>query len=193
MPTDPSPMTSPKRCAPVSVTCQELGSSPGYFRKDPLDRSTERLRRGIDLNTFKNLEKLNDELLEKLNANDVKVGLGYVCVRNQINDVTYDKARIQEAKLFETHPLLSKIDKSMVGTPVLAQKLVKIQSIIGSLKEPLQNVFIRDEFKERYLDNKKNVSVGREAADGIRLPDSLQYYACLYLIESKLNSITDLR
>lgn len=31
--------------------------------------------------------------------------------------------------LFESHPLLSKIDKSMVGVPVLAQKLVQIQAI----------------------------------------------------------------
>ncbi|PWA84249.1 Glycosyl transferase, family 14 [Artemisia annua] len=59
--------------------------------------------------------KSPDELLEKLNANDVNVGLRYDCVRNRINDETYDVARIQESKLFETHPLLSKIDKSMVA------------------------------------------------------------------------------
>lgn len=73
-----------------------------------------------------------DGLLEKVIANDVNIGLGYTCVRNRINDETYDEARVQEAKLFETHPLLSKIDSSMVGIPVLANKLVQIQSQIIS-------------------------------------------------------------
>lgn len=73
-----------------------------------------------------------DGLFEKVTTNDVNNGLGYVCVRNRINDETYDEARIQETKLFETHPLLSMIDKSMVGVPVLAQKLVQIQSVIIS-------------------------------------------------------------
>ncbi|KAK9077549.1 hypothetical protein SSX86_005886 [Deinandra increscens subsp. villosa] len=73
-----------------------------------------------------------DGLLEKVTTNEVSIGLGYVCVRNRINDETYEEARIQETKLFETHPLLSMIDKSMVGIPVLAQKLVQIQSVIIS-------------------------------------------------------------
>nr|GFD52938.1 dynamin-related protein 4C [Tanacetum cinerariifolium] len=61
-----------------------------------------------------------DGLLEKVTTDEVSIGLGYVCVRNRINDETYDEARIQEASLFESHPLLSKIDKSMVGIDVLA-------------------------------------------------------------------------
>ncbi|KAG5248546.1 dynamin-related protein [Salix suchowensis] len=40
------------------------------------------------------------------------------------------EARKVEADLFETNSLLSKIDKSMVGIPVLAQKLVHIQATI---------------------------------------------------------------
>ena len=68
-----------------------------------------------------------DGLHEKVMANDVNIGLGYTCVINRINDETNDEARVQEAQLFETHPLLSKIDKSMVGIPALANKLVKIQ------------------------------------------------------------------
>ncbi|GJV36662.1 dynamin-related protein 4C-like protein [Tanacetum coccineum] len=73
-----------------------------------------------------------DGLLEKVTADDVNIGLGYICVRNRINNETYDEARIQETKLFESHPLLSKIDKSMVGIPVLAHRLVEIQSLIIS-------------------------------------------------------------
>ena len=67
-------------------------------------------------------------LLEKVTADDVNIGLGYVCVRNRIGDESYEEARVEEAKLFKTHPLLSKIDKSIVGIPVLAQKLMKIQA-----------------------------------------------------------------
>ncbi|KAD4178893.1 hypothetical protein E3N88_27484 [Mikania micrantha] len=51
---------------------------------------------------------------------------------NEINDETYEEARNQEATLFETHPLLSKIDKSMKGIPVLSHRLVEIQSVIIS-------------------------------------------------------------
>ncbi|KAL8195547.1 hypothetical protein R6Q57_025950 [Mikania cordata] len=73
-----------------------------------------------------------DGLREKVTTNEVNIGLGYICVRNRINDETYEEARNQEATLFESHPLLSKIDKSMVGIPVLARRLVEIQSVIIS-------------------------------------------------------------
>ncbi|KAJ6704449.1 DYNAMIN-RELATED PROTEIN [Salix viminalis] len=67
-------------------------------------------------------DRAPEGLLEKVMADDVNIGLGYVCVRNRIGDESYKEARKAEADLFETHPLLSKIDKSMVGIPVLAQK-----------------------------------------------------------------------
>ncbi|XP_073128400.1 dynamin-related protein 4C [Henckelia pumila] len=75
-------------------------------------------------------DKSPEGLLEKVTADDVNIGLGYVCVRNRIGDESYDEARAKEAKLFETHPLLSSISKAMVGIPVLAQKLVQIQASI---------------------------------------------------------------
>ncbi|CAB4268303.1 unnamed protein product [Prunus armeniaca] len=67
-------------------------------------------------------------LLEKVTADDVHIGLGYVCVRNRIRDETYEEARAIADTLFETDPFLSKIDKSMVGIQVLADKLVQIQA-----------------------------------------------------------------
>ncbi|XP_030477419.2 dynamin-related protein 4C-like [Syzygium oleosum] len=75
-------------------------------------------------------DKAPEGLLEKVAADDVNIGLGYVCVRNRIGDETYEEARLEEAKLFDTHPLLCKIDKSIVGVPVLAQKLTQIQATI---------------------------------------------------------------
>ncbi|KAI3468728.1 hypothetical protein Pfo_025391 [Paulownia fortunei] len=75
-------------------------------------------------------DKSPEGLLEKVTADDVNIGLGYVCVRNRIGDETYEEARAEEAKLFETHPQLSKINKSIVGIPVLAERLVKIQATI---------------------------------------------------------------
>ncbi|KAA8538905.1 hypothetical protein F0562_025597 [Nyssa sinensis] len=77
-------------------------------------------------------DKAPEGLLEKVTADDVNIGLGYVCVRNRIGDESYEDARMEEATLFDTHPLLSKIDKSMVSIPVLAQKLVQIQATIIS-------------------------------------------------------------
>ncbi|XP_010046033.2 dynamin-related protein 4C [Eucalyptus grandis] len=75
-------------------------------------------------------DKAPEGLLEKVTADDVNVGLGYVCVRSRIGAETYEEARQEEAKLFDTHPLLCKIDKSIVGVPVLAQKLTQIQATI---------------------------------------------------------------
>ncbi|PIM97714.1 Vacuolar sorting protein VPS1, dynamin [Handroanthus impetiginosus] len=75
-------------------------------------------------------DKSPEGLFEKVTADDVNIGLGYVCVRNRIGDESYEEARAEEAKLFDNHPLLSKMNKSMVGIPVLAEKLVKIQATI---------------------------------------------------------------
>ncbi|KAL8556807.1 hypothetical protein ACS0TY_004320 [Phlomoides rotata] len=69
-----------------------------------------------------------DGLMEKVTSDDVNIGLGYICVRNRIGDESYEEAREQEAWLFHSHHLLSKISKSMVGVPVLAQKLVQVQA-----------------------------------------------------------------
>ncbi|KAK8921390.1 Dynamin-related protein 4C [Platanthera zijinensis] len=52
----------------------------------------------------------------------------YVCVRNRIGSESYEEARASESKLFNSHHLLSRIDKSIVGIPVLAQRLMSIQA-----------------------------------------------------------------
>ncbi|KAL7205571.1 hypothetical protein ACSBR2_018500 [Camellia fascicularis] len=78
------------------------------------------------------VDRAPEGLLEKVTADDVNIGLGYVCVRNRIGDESYEDARVEEARLFQSHPLLSKIEKAMVGVPVLAQKLVQIQATILS-------------------------------------------------------------
>ncbi|XP_030479982.1 dynamin-related protein 4C-like [Cannabis sativa] len=87
-------------------------------------------------------DKAPEGLLEKVTADDVNIGLGYVCVRNRIGDESYEEARKEEARLFAGHPLLSKIDKSIVGVPVLAQKLVHIQasSIARNLPEIVKKI-----------------------------------------------------
>ncbi|XP_074297873.1 dynamin-related protein 4C-like [Silene latifolia] len=75
-------------------------------------------------------DRATDDLLKKVANNEVGIGLGYVCVRNRIGQESYEEARMEEERLFETHPSLSKIDKSIVGIPVLAHKLVQIQANI---------------------------------------------------------------
>ncbi|CAA7040649.1 unnamed protein product [Microthlaspi erraticum] len=71
-------------------------------------------------------------LLQKVTADDVSIGLGYVCVRNRIGEETYEEARLQEELLFRTHPLLRLIDDDIVGIPVLAHKLMLIQATMIS-------------------------------------------------------------
>ncbi|KAJ0557884.1 putative dynamin GTPase [Helianthus annuus] len=77
-------------------------------------------------------DKNPEGLLEKVTTDDVHIGLGYICVRNRVGKESYEEARVKEAKLFQSHPLLRLVDKSMVGIPVLADKLVEIQSMIIS-------------------------------------------------------------
>ncbi|KMZ68403.1 Dynamin-related protein 4C [Zostera marina] len=98
-------------------TCESIRMS------QQVDRTGERT-----LAVVTKSDRSPEGLLEKVTADDVNIGLGYVCVRNRINDETYDEARNQESILFKSHPLLSMIDKSIVGVPVLAQKLVDIQA-----------------------------------------------------------------
>uniref|UniRef100_A0A453IGJ7 Dynamin-type G domain-containing protein n=2 Tax=Aegilops tauschii subsp. strangulata TaxID=200361 RepID=A0A453IGJ7_AEGTS len=100
-------------------TCESIRMS------QQVDRTGERT-----LAVVTKVDKAPEGLLEKVTMDDVNIGLGYVCVRNRIGEETYDQARVEEERLFKYHPLLSKIDKDMVGIPVLAQRLVQIQATI---------------------------------------------------------------
>ncbi|KAK9077548.1 hypothetical protein SSX86_005885 [Deinandra increscens subsp. villosa] len=87
-------------------------------------------------------DRPSDSLLVRITENTAEIGLGYICVRNRINGETFEEARNQEAALFETHPLVSKIHKSMVGIPALAHRLVQIQLVLMSkcLQEVVNNI-----------------------------------------------------
>lgn len=105
-------------------------------------------------------DRAPEGLLEKVTADDVRIGLGYVCVRNRIGDETYVGARAEEAALFESHPLLSRIDKSMVGVPLLAEKLTRIQA--ASIAKCLPGIV-------KQINDKLNSSI----AELNKLPNSL--------------------
>ncbi|KAH0721108.1 hypothetical protein KY284_006138 [Solanum tuberosum] len=115
-------------------------------------------------------------LLEKVIADEVNIGLGYICVRNRIGNETYEEARKNEARLFSTHPLLSKIDKSMVGVPVLAQKLVSIQANIISKSLP-------------EIERKINDKLATNMAELNRLPQHLSSVAVMRILSSFNESI----
>ncbi|XP_057803261.1 dynamin-related protein 4C-like [Salvia miltiorrhiza] len=87
-------------------------------------------------------DKSPEGLLEKVVADDVNIGLGYVCVRNCIGNETYEEARDEEANLFDNNPLLSRIDKSIVGIPALAERLTMIQAniIVKCLPEIVRKI-----------------------------------------------------
>ncbi|XP_010916801.2 dynamin-related protein 4C-like [Elaeis guineensis] len=102
-------------------TCESIRMS------QQVDRTGERT-----LAVVTKADKAPEGLLEKVTTDDVNIGLGYVCVRNRVGDESYEQARDAEKRLFETHPLLSRIDKSIVGIPVLAQRLMQIQAAIIS-------------------------------------------------------------
>eukprot|EP00268_Persea_americana_P039695 TRINITY_DN3931_c0_g1_i3.p1 TRINITY_DN3931_c0_g1~~TRINITY_DN3931_c0_g1_i3.p1 ORF type:complete len:688 (+),score=128.68 TRINITY_DN3931_c0_g1_i3:293-2356(+) len=102
-------------------TCESIRMSQ---RVDPTGERT--------LAVVTKADKSPEGLLEKVTTDAVNIGLGYVCVRNRIGDETYEEGRAAEVRLFECHPLLSNMDKSIVGIPMLAQKLVQIQAAIIS-------------------------------------------------------------
>ncbi|PON54667.1 Dynamin superfamily [Parasponia andersonii] len=90
-------------------------------------------------------DKAPEDLLEKVTADDVSIGLGYVCVRNRIGD---------------------EIDKSLVGIPVLAQRLVQIQasSIARNLPEIVKKINDKLNFNVTELNKlPKNMSSVAEA------------------------------
>ncbi|GLU02368.1 hypothetical protein SLE2022_196220 [Rubroshorea leprosula] len=101
------------------TTCESIRMS------QQVDRSGQRT-----LAVVTKADKSPEGLREKVSSNDVNIGLGYVCVRNRVGDESFEEARREEENLFETHPLLSKMDKSIVGIPVLAEKLVQVQANI---------------------------------------------------------------
>lgn len=100
-------------------TCESIRMS------QQVDRTGERT-----LAVVTKADKAPEGLLEKVTMDDVHIGLGYVCVRNRIGDETYGEARVAEERLFAQHPLLSTMDKSMVGIPMLARRLTQIQASI---------------------------------------------------------------
>ncbi|PIN04600.1 hypothetical protein CDL12_22868 [Handroanthus impetiginosus] len=59
-----------------------------------------------------------------------KQALGGLSEKVTMDDESYEEVREEEAKLFDNQPLLSKINKSIVGIPTLAERLAKIQATI---------------------------------------------------------------
>ncbi|KAH9290598.1 hypothetical protein KI387_034715 [Taxus chinensis] len=88
------------------------------------------------------VDKAPEGLREKVAEDAMNIGLGYVCVRNRVEGESIVKARKKENELFKTHPLLSGIDKSIVGIPILAHKLMKIQAagITNSLPRIMKEI-----------------------------------------------------
>ncbi|KAL5577015.1 hypothetical protein UlMin_018714 [Ulmus minor] len=138
------------------LTCESIGMSQS------VDKSGERT-----LAIVTKADKALEGLLKKVTANNVNIGLGYVCVRNRIGDESYDEARQEEATLLETHPFLFKIDKSIVGVPVLAQKLVQIQpkSIEKNLPELVKK--INDKLNQNLSEFNKLPKVMSSPAEGM--------------------------
>ncbi|ONI20901.1 hypothetical protein PRUPE_2G039500 [Prunus persica] len=99
------------------TTCESIRMSQS------VDKTGERTLAVVTM-----VDKAPEGLLEKVTTDEVNIGLGYVCVRNRIGAETYKEALAISDQLFQTHPLLSRIDESIVGIHVLAQKLVQIQA-----------------------------------------------------------------
>lgn len=75
------------------------------------------------------VDRCTDGVYEKVTANSVKIGLGYVCVWNPPElGMSYEEIRKKEARFFKKHPQLSTLPGYMLGIPSLASQLASIQS-----------------------------------------------------------------
>ncbi|KAD4178899.1 hypothetical protein E3N88_27490 [Mikania micrantha] len=133
-----------------------------------------------------------DDLLKKVTTNAVNIGLGYVCVRNKINDETYEEARNKETALFETHPILSKIDKSMVGelddyeNDKQMHCTARLAEMVDKLSQDLQSSV---KFAENFLVEEIQIL---EEANGIQLPHFLPHSVFLSLLKRRVGKVSDL-
>lgn len=100
------------------LTCESITMSHKF------DKKGERT-----INVFAKADEASEDLMTIVSTN---IGPDYVCVRNRLSGETYETSRTKESNLFKSHHLLSKIDKTMVGTHVLAQKLLRNQLAIIS-------------------------------------------------------------
>ncbi|KAJ7294545.1 hypothetical protein O6H91_Y251600 [Diphasiastrum complanatum] len=102
------------------------------------------------------VDKAPEGLYEKVTSDAVNIGLGYICVRNRTEkENSNEQARFVEKHLFDTHPSLCKLDKSMVGIPMLAYRLTCIQAqmIQGCLPGLYQQIFDALHKRRRELDS----------------------------------------
>lgn len=131
------------------------------------------------------VDKAPEGLLEKVTTDSVNIGLGYVCVCNRTeNDDTISAARVGEQVLFETHPALKDLDRSMVGIPALALKLTRIQSdmVKGCLPRIHKQLCDALQKRRQQLDNlpKRIVS------------DNDAFLVFLQVQQQRLNTLTQL-
>jgi len=59
------------------------------------------------------VDMATEGLVKKVTADEVSIGIGYVCVRNRIGEEIFEEARMEEELVFSNHPLLSMINKDI--------------------------------------------------------------------------------
>ncbi|KAI3910384.1 hypothetical protein MKX01_034778, partial [Papaver californicum] len=116
------------------------------------------------------VDKSPEGLLEKVTADDVNIGLGYVCVRNRIGDETYEEARIEEARLIQAASIsnflpdiVKKINEKLNQNAAelnnmprnlssIADAVTAFMRVLGSAKETLRKILITGEFNDYAAD-----------------------------------------
>ncbi|CAI7804416.1 unnamed protein product [Closterium sp. NIES-54] len=97
------------------------------------------------------VDRAPDGLYEKIQSNSVRIGLGYVCVKNKTDvDGSHAAARLAETGFFHCHPELSRIETESRGIPALAQRLSEIQAkrvaeSIPRIRQSIQKTLIANE------------------------------------------------
>ncbi|GJY78438.1 dynamin-related protein 4C-like protein [Tanacetum coccineum] len=91
---------------------------------------------------------------DKLTSNKLNIGLGFICVRNRIGEESIKEAEHAEESLFSAHPVLSTIDKAMVGIPVLMNIMRKfLPQVIAKIDDTLESLYLERSKMPRQLNN----------------------------------------
>ncbi|KAK6945671.1 Dynamin GTPase effector [Dillenia turbinata] len=128
-------------------------------------RMSQRVDRtgGRTLAVVTKADKAPEGLLEKVTADDVNIGLGYVCAKNRVGDETYEEARVEEESLRKV--LLRGEDdeypdeEKMHGAARLAEMLNQYYDDLQSSRSEFHHAgdFLMDEI--RILEETKSIGL----------------------------------
>ncbi|XP_002965423.2 dynamin-related protein 4C isoform X2 [Selaginella moellendorffii] len=166
---------SPKETIILNVICStvDFPTCESILMSRQVDREGERTMAVVT-----KVDMSPKDLKEKVMADVVGIGLGYICVRNRIGDETHEEGRDKEAELFRTDPHLRDLPESMLGIRQLAKRLTEFQAdslrknlpkLVGNIRSALTAVRRDlDALPQRVADSESALPLAMDCYQSIR-------------------------